>query len=267
MSNFKVTFWGTRGSLVQTANDKRGYGLETSCISIETEKEIFLIDCGSGVCNFDKYIYNNKLTSKKINILITHYHHDHISGLAFTNFIYDKDIEKEIFGFGDVYTTLKNYFGPPYFPVTIVDFPNINVKNLNGFETIHFKELDINTTLLNHPQMCIGYKFIAGGKTVSIILDYEYKTDTNKSSTEEFIRESDFLIIDAFSTEEDYKSGWGHNSIEDTIMLANKLGVGKCYLTHHNVDYNDKKLDELQDNITNENKNISFAKDNFSFEL
>ncbi len=80
MSDFKVTLWGTRGSFVQTTSNKRKYGVETSCISLETENEFFLIDCGSGIRGFDKYIYDNNLTYKKVNIFLTHNHHDNING-------------------------------------------------------------------------------------------------------------------------------------------------------------------------------------------
>ncbi len=267
MSNYKVTLWGTRGSLVQTSIDKMKYGLETSCISVETEKEIFLIDCGSGASGFDKYIYENNITNKKINILITHYHQDHIMGMGFLNFIYDKNVSKEIFGLGNVYETLKNYYGSPYFPITIVDLPNIKTTSLDSFPRLKFEDLEVHTTLLNHPQDCVGYKFVGAEKTLAILFDYEYKTDPNKASIEEFIKESDYLVIDSFSTEEDYKEGWGHNSIEDSIFLATKTNVATCLLTHHNMHYDDNKLDEIQDNISKIHNNIYIAKDNSSFTI
>ncbi len=267
MSNYKVTLWGTRGSIVQTAMDKMKYGLETSCISIETEKEIFLIDCGSGVRGFDRYLYENDLVHKKINILLTHYHHDHINGLGFVDFIYDKNIDIEIFGLGNVYEILKNYFGPPYFPISLVDMSHIKTTNLSGDDMLKFVELEVKTTLLEHPQMCVGYKFINGEKILTTVVDYEYKVDENKTNVEDFIRNSDYLIIDSFFTEEDYIKGWGHNSVEAVIELASKTNVRNCILTHHNVKYNDSKIDEIQEMIAKKYNYISFAKENSSFEF
>ncbi len=267
MSNYKVTLWGTRGSFVQTTLDKMKYGLETSCISLETEDEIFLIDCGSGIRGFDKYIYENNLTYKKINIFLTHYHHDHIFGLGYVNFIYDPTIDIEIFGLGDVYDILKSYFGSPYFPVNIMDLPNIRTTEVYGFQSFRFEDIEVQTTLLQHPQFCIGYKFVTKEKSVAIIFDYEHRVDARQEIVEEFINGCDYLIIDAFSTEEDYHEGWGHNSIDDVIGLVDKLKVGQCLLTHHNINYNDQKIDEIQSQINKTHKNITFAKDYSTFEV
>ncbi len=266
MDNNKVTFWGTRGSMVQTSRDMVKYGLETTCISLETENEIFLIDCGSGIRGFDKYLSNNNNKNKKINILLSHYHHDHIIGLAFANFIYNKDLEIEIFGLGNVYQTLKDYFGPPYFPISIVDLPNIKTTSLTSFEKISFGEIEVQTTELFHPQMCVGYKFLLNDKTITFIFDYEHKVDEfNRDKVEQFLNNSDFLIIDAFSTEEDYISGWGHNSIEDVIELVEKSNIGKCYLTHHNINYNDEKMNKIQESISMNYDNIVIAEEKTSF--
>ncbi len=267
MSNYKVTFWGTRGSLVQTSIDKKKYGLETTCISLETDNEILLIDCGSGIRGFDKYFNENNLTNKKINILLTHYHHDHIMGIGFASFLYDKNTEIEIFGLGEVSKILRDYFGPPYFPVSVVGLPNVTTTSVKAFQSLKFEDVEVETTLLNHPQKCLGFKFSLGEKTLTIIMDYEYKDDETKTTVEEFINDSDYLIIDSFYTEEDYKSGWGHNSIKDSINIAKLANVGTCFLTHHNTEYNDSKLDELQLNISNKHKNIFFAKENTSFVL
>ncbi len=267
MSNYKVTLWGTRGSFVQTTLDKMKYGLETSCISLETEDEIFLIDCGSGVRGFDKYLYDNNLTYKKINIFLTHYHHDHIFGLGYVNFIYDPTIDIEIFGLGDVHEILKSYFGPPYFPVNIMNLPHIRTTEIHGFQSFRFDNLEIQTTLLQHPQFCIGYKFITNKKTLAVIFDYEHRVDERKEIVEDLIKGCDYLIIDAFSTEEDYHEGWGHNSISDVIGLVDKLQVGHCILTHHNINYSDDKIDGIQTEINKTYQNICFAKDKESFVL
>ncbi len=266
MSNYKVTFWGTRGSIVQTSIDKMKYGLETSCISFETETEVFLIDCGSGARGFDKYFYENNV-NKKINILLTHYHHDHIMGLGFVKFIYDNNNEVEIFGLGDVYENLKRFYGVPFFPVDIVDLPNIKTTCVQEYEKLVFGDLEIQTTLLEHPQMSLGYKFITKEKTVTFAIDYEYKIDPNKEIVEEFMKNSDYLIMDAFWTDADYERGWGHSTIEDAINLSKKLGIKECIVTHHNIDYNDDKLDELFEQFKKDFNRLSFAKANSSFEF
>lgn len=264
---YKISIWGSRGSFIQTTLDKVRYGLETCCISIETENEFFVIDCGSGIRSFDEYIYENKLTYKKINILLTHYHHDHIWGLGYVKFIFDKHVDIKIFGLGDVQSTLFNYFSPPYFPVHMFSLSDNKTNSISVGETLKFSDINIDTVLLQHPQMCVGYKFILGDKTLCIITDYEYKIDTKKREVEKFMQDCDYLIIDAFGNEDDYIENWGHSSIDDVLYLGEKVKAKQILLFHHHVTYTDDFLDSIQENINKKYDNVNFAKDNMFFEI
>lgn len=267
MSNYKVTIWGSRGSFTQTSIDKMKYGLDTSCISLETKEEIFLIDCGSGIRNFDTYYCENNLYHKKINLFLTHYHHDHINGLGYVDFIFHPSVEIEIFGLGDVYGRLKGYYDAPYFPIPLMELPNIKTRDIEANMHLKFGNLEIITIMLNHPQQSLGYKFIAEDKAFSIVTDYEYKVDEDKEAVEAFIKNSDYLIIDSCFTSDDYIEGWGHNDMEDVCKLVKRLNVGECFLFHHNKEYNDNRMDELQFKIAKEYHNIRFAFDNMGFEV
>ncbi len=267
MKSFKVSIWGSRGTFVQTSIDKMKYGLETSCISFETETEIFIIDCGSGLRGFSNYFYENNLLHKKVNIFLTHYHHDHILGIIYSNFIYDSRVNVEIYGANDIYNILSVYLGPPYFPVKILERSNIKVTQIEAGDKLQFADVDIDTVLLNHPQHSLGYKFKVNNKVLSVITDYEHNNDENKDIVESFMRDSDCLIIDAFSTKDDYVEGWGHSSIDDVITLVEKLSVGECILYHHNIRYTDDFIDKLQENINKSHSNINFARDNTTIEL
>lgn len=267
MDKYNVMIWGSRGSFIQTTLDKIEYGLETSCISIETEKEFFVVDSGSGIRGFDDYIYSNNLTHKKVNIFLTHYHHDHIFGLGYVKFIFDKHIDVEIFGLGDVKTALFNYFAPPYFPVHIFNLSNIKITSIGVRQKLDFEGINIETVLLQHPQMCLGYKFLLNEKVFCIITDYEYKIDTRKGEVEEFIKECDYLIIDAFGNEDDYIENWGHSSIDDVLYLVEKLGIKQTLLYHHHVTHTDRFLDSIQEEINKKYHNVKFAKDKMSFEI
>lgn len=267
----KVNIWGSRGSCTQTDSSKKIYGLETSCITLEMENKIIVIDTGSGIINFDKYLYNNNLQHKKIEIFFTHYHYDHISGLPFTRFIYDKNVKADVYGkglkdknFGEV---LNHYFGPPYFPVKIFNTGNININEIYIGDEIDLGDVIIKTTLLKHTDECVGYKLKCSNKNICIIFDYEYMLDTNKSEVIKFIKDSDILIIDSHYTNVDYKENWGHSTIEDNIMLITQNNIKQGLLTHHNPNYTDEYMANIENNLLKEHKNISFARDYMEIQL
>lgn len=260
MRETKVTIWGSRGSCVVTDFKMLGYGFNTTCISIETENIIYIIDAGSGITDFDKYYYENNLVNKKIVILFTHYHHDHLWGLGFTDFLFDSNIEVELIGPGDIKATINRYFGAPFFPVKIVDLPNLVFKSINENSTYTFYDMVIDTVQLEHTPKCLGYKFYLNDKTICFIIDYEYQVDKNKHLVEEFVEHCDHMIIDAFSTKDDYTKGWGHSCIDDCVELFEKMNVKNCILTHHNPKYNDDFIDDLAKKYSS----VVFARDKMS---
>ena len=76
-----IKFWGVRGSFPTPEKDKIKYGGETSCIEIRTkENDCIILDMGTGIRNLGKEIMKDDSYPKEINILLSHYHWDHIVG-------------------------------------------------------------------------------------------------------------------------------------------------------------------------------------------
>jgi phosphoribosyl 1,2-cyclic phosphodiesterase len=77
----KVGLWGTRGSLASPGADTIRYGGNTSCVSIEGPEGTWLVlDAGTGIRNLG---YNLPSGLKRVDILLTHLHMDHLQGLPF----------------------------------------------------------------------------------------------------------------------------------------------------------------------------------------
>ena len=80
-TNKSLIFWGTRGSIPSFHATKAKYGVNTSCISIELNDDtLLIIDAGSGLHECGKAIFEKY---KKIYMLLSHPHWDHIIGLPF----------------------------------------------------------------------------------------------------------------------------------------------------------------------------------------
>ncbi|MGW8193571.1 MAG: MBL fold metallo-hydrolase, partial [Desulforhopalus sp.] len=131
--------------------------------------------------------------------------------------------------------------------------------------------LRLQTKLLNHPITSLGYRFEYGGKVVCTCYDTEpfrnlFITDPDDPAydeamavegevvaieqnlaVEQFFADADLLICDAQYTLAEYGShvNWGHTPIEYAIDAANRAGVKKLALFHHDPDRRDETLDEL----------------------
>ncbi|MBA7549291.1 hypothetical protein ES705_41769 [subsurface metagenome] len=53
------------------------------------------------------------------------------------------------------------------------------------------------------------------------------------------------LITDCTYTEEEYggRVGWGHSSVNRAVEMADRAGVKKLYLFHHDLDQTDDDID------------------------
>lgn len=119
-----VKAYGTRGSVPVSGRDKSIYGGNTTCWAIKSDRvspdtEI-IIDAGSGLIPLTEKI-DFKLI-KKLTILFTHYHQDHIIGLGLCPLMYFNNVKKQIFGPKDQESgsmeAIKYCFKKPFFPVT-----------------------------------------------------------------------------------------------------------------------------------------------------
>ena len=70
---------------------------------------------------------------------------------------------------------------------------------------------------------------------------------------------ADLLLHDAQYSVAEYKTktGWGHSSMDDTLLFASRTGVKKLLLAHHDPSHSDEQLNELFADLKKRN-NYSF---------
>ena len=73
----KITVLGARGSMPSEGRDFLEYGGATSCVLVETDEQAIYIDAGSGI------VRTPDIGNRKISILLTHPHLDHLLGMPF----------------------------------------------------------------------------------------------------------------------------------------------------------------------------------------
>lgn len=278
----KVKFWGVRGSIPSPGPHTVKYGGNTSCIEIYFEEinRSIIIDAGSGIRELgnDLLTRNHRPPVNSIEIFITHTHWDHIQGFPFFAPIYDPEMNIKIYGpaiYGgetamDAMTGQLSY---RYFPVRQAELASKMVYKELKEERIDLGDgIILKTKYLNHPLLCLGYRFEYQNKVACMVYDTEpfqnlFSADPDDPSYNEtmvnegelaakdgnqgitdFYSGADILVHDAQYTQEEYKNGktgWGHSPIEGTINDVKKTNVKRLILFHHEPVRTDQELDQL----------------------
>ena len=91
----KVKVWGARGSVPAPGPKMNRYGGNTSCVQLCLESgEELILDAGTGI----RTLGLDLATARRVNILLTHLHLDHIQGLMFFPPCFRADSEITIWG-------------------------------------------------------------------------------------------------------------------------------------------------------------------------
>ncbi len=305
----KIKFWGARGSFPCPGPNTIKYGGNTPCLEIRfgsPEKQI-IIDAGSGIRELGNHMMAHDLQKGPIDtrIFLTHTHWDHIMGFPFFTPIYIKGTKIKVYGpVSFEKETLKDVVGNQmsyrYFPIRQAELMS-DIEYIELAEgPVQIKDLPLKVTAkyLNHPILCLGYKFEHMGKSICTVYDTEpyqniFTTDPKDPSYDEamaeegertaamqnnlidnFIKGADLVIRDAQYTQEEYissKKGWGHTSMEYAIESSRQAGVKKLALFHHEPLYTDNTLDNLTQLLCKPEQNpgmeVFFAREGMEIEI
>lgn len=278
----RVKFWGVRGSIPCPGPATVRYGGNTACveISVESLDRRLIIDAGSGIRELgDEMMRCHKARDGlRAEIFLTHTHWDHIMGFPFFAPIYIPDSQLKIYGpITYEEATLKEVLSGQW---TYRHFPVRHDELSSHIEYIDLKEgeyelaggLKLTTKYLNHPLLCLGYRFEYSGRTICTAFDTEpfnnlFCIDSENSAydaamaaegelaaaeenarIEGFISGADLLIYDAQYTRAEYEAsrkGWGHSPIEHAVETARRCGVKRLALFHHDIQRTDDDIDAL----------------------
>lgn len=272
----KVKFWGVRGSHPITKSNCLKYGGNTTCLTIEVENQIFIIDAGTGLVEFGDNIKNDY---EQYNLFFTHMHIDHIQGLMFFKPLYSPKNSVNLFGpvlLGkSFYDSIKELTEGNLFPV--------GVEHMKGIKTINIvdDEFEMKFSLRkgklivrskhfdSHPRAgVVVYKFSYGKKSFVFASDIEI-IGNELEKLVEYAKNCDLLIYDAQYTEEEYmnKKGWGHSTGEMAIENAILVNAKCLCLTHYNSNDTDEFLDKRFNELRRKFPNLLMAKEGLEIDL
>jgi len=280
---FSVRFWGVRGSIPCPGPDTVIYGGNTTCIEIRADDRLLIIDLGSGARALGDWLLANDFKKNgkiKADIFITHTHWDHIIGFPMFSPIYIPGNEFRLTGPGNGIENLKGIFNAQfshsYWPVRLDELSaKIEYNQINDISFDAGDGLFVKTKYLNHPIACLGYRFDYKGKSIAVIHDHEtYNNETEEGALENeknyrFLKDVDLLIHDSQFTKEEYnfRKGWGHSTIDDTVQTAAASGAKKFVFFHHEPARTDAQLEQIEKSYANNPIPAVIAKEGLFLEV
>lgn len=275
----KIKLWGVRGSIPTTGPETKLYGGQTSCLSVLEDEELLVLDAGSGIQGFNSM---NIPASKRIDVLLSHLHMDHIQGLGFFKALFIPGLEVHIWGplsNSSLHSRLSRYLSPPLFPVLLRDLPCKLVLHEIGNGEYAVGPFRVTASYIIHPGPTLGYRIAGKHSVFTYIPDHEpalgrHGMIQNGKWTSGFDIASgaDLIYHDGQYTTQEYltKKGWGHSSYDDVLRFASLTGVKHLLIGHHDPTHDDTRLNEIFSEIKKDNDyqfNYELAKEGMEFDL
>jgi phosphoribosyl 1,2-cyclic phosphodiesterase len=276
-----MRFWGVRGTVPCPGPDTVAFGGNTACIEIRAGDRLLIVDMGTGLRSLGDWLLANEIKKGRpvdADIFISHTHTDHIMGLPVFTPIFIPTTKLHIWGpVSSEEETLESILGTQlsyrYWPIRLSELSaKIEYTQLRETTIDLGGGLSVSSKYMNHPILCLGYRFEYKGKTIVTAYDNEpfrnlFPTDPADPSYDEdaaregelvakeenekllrFFLDADILIHDAQYTEKEYSGhlGWGHSSYERAVNWAHKSHVKNLVLFHHDPNRTDEQLTGLE---------------------
>jgi phosphoribosyl 1,2-cyclic phosphodiesterase len=254
----KVTLWGTRGSLATPGPETARYGGNTSCVGVYgRDGTVLVLDAGTGIRRLAAGL---DASVRRIDVLLTHLHMDHIQGLGFFAPLYRPDIEVGIWGPASSEFSLRQrlmrYLSPPLFPVSLRELPCALTLHEVPCGEADIGEFRVSSALVCHPGPTVGYRIADGdGNVVTYLPDHEPALGAltfpslprEWTSGGQLAAEADLLIHDGQYDTGEYLGhvGWGHSSLKQTLDFGTLSEVRHLVPFHHDPSHSDADLDRL----------------------
>jgi phosphoribosyl 1,2-cyclic phosphodiesterase len=254
----RLTIWGCRGSIPAPGPETVGYGGNTSCVEVSLDNgAVFVLDAGTGIRELGADLQERG--TRRINLLFTHLHLDHLEGLRFFAPLFDEQVRIDVWGprspVQGLRDRIRRSFSPPLFPIDLHEIP----AQLT-FQDVPKKPWTVDgarlvSGLVMHPGPTVGFRIEADGASFAYVPDHEpaltgkfAERSRDWISGSSIAEDVDLLLHDSQFFEDEYaeRVGWGHSSVESAVAYARAVGARRLVLFHHDPTHPDRTLEQLE---------------------
>jgi phosphoribosyl 1,2-cyclic phosphodiesterase len=254
----RLTIWGCRGSLPTPCPHTVRYGGNTSCVEVSVgDAAAVVLDAGTGIRGLGLELARR--ATRRVHLLLTHLHLDHLEGLRFFAPLWDPEVTLDIWGPPSPVLSLRERiarsFSPPLFPVDLNAVPaRVAFHNIPR-EPWTVEGIALAADLVLHPGPTVGFRIEADGSSVAYLPDHEpalagriADTPTEWISGASIAGDVDLLLHDAQYFEDEYaeRIGWGHSSVADAVGFTSAVRARSLVLFHHEPAHADVALERLE---------------------
>jgi phosphoribosyl 1,2-cyclic phosphodiesterase len=249
----RIKFWGVRGSTPTPQSENLRYGGNTSCVEVRLGDRLFIFDCGTGFRAFGHGL-KHEFRDRPVfaHVFVSHFHWDHIQGIPFFGPLYDNAENHFVFHSSSRTRSLKRVMeeqmASPYFPVNMSE-----MKAKREFRDIEEGRVEVDgvtiqTSWLNHPQGCLGFRLETKDGVFVYATDNEPGNELFDKNVRTLAAGADVLIYDSQYLPEEYEArrrGWGHSHWREAVNVVMESGAKELVLYHHDPDHNDNCIDNI----------------------
>jgi phosphoribosyl 1,2-cyclic phosphodiesterase len=254
----QLKIWGCRGSVPSPGPTTVVCGGNTSCVELSLDDgTVLVLDAGTGIRDLGDDLVERGV--RRIHLLLTHLHLDHVEGLRFFAPLFDPNVTLDVWGppstMGSLEDSIARTFSPPLFPIDLGVVPAQVAFHDAPRQPWKLESALLTAALVVHPGPTLGYRIEADGSSVAYVPDHEPALTGIEERPSDWISGAaiaegvDVLLHDAQYFEDEYEQriGWGHSSVSDTIAYAKALRVKRLVLFHHEPHHSDDVLSGLEE--------------------
>jgi ribonuclease BN (tRNA processing enzyme) len=221
---------------------------------------LIILDSGTGIRALGASL--DGTAPKRIDILLSHLHLDHLEGLGFFAPLWDRSTELHIWGPSSPTRTLSDrisqYLSPPLFPVRLAEVPAQLELHDAPYEPWMLGSATVIARPIIHRGPTVGYRIEDAGRSLAYLTDHEPALSVDLSSVLpewvsgfEIASGADVLIHDCQYTEAEYpdRAGFGHSSTQHVADFARLAGAHRLLLFHHDPNHTDDELESLCERV------------------
>jgi phosphoribosyl 1,2-cyclic phosphodiesterase len=273
-----VRVWGTRGSYPVARADVLRYGGNTTCVEVRAGDSCIILDAGTGMRALGAALIAEDPAPRRVDLLITHTHWDHIIGFPFFAPLSRPDWSLEIYGLrrtqSSLRATIANALSDPLLPVALEDLrAPLHFNEIHEGREFALGPVRVRTARANHPYRALAYRletneaalvFIPDTGPFHTVLFGDERIDWTGEPTAsshadlralaemragivELAGGADWLLYDSQFTDEQYARfpHWGHSTASQAREIAEAARVKELLLFHHDPHRTDDELDRI----------------------